>query len=128
MILQKKQPFKKSSKSLAFRQPPPMPFMKTSRPHPIPIIRGDATDVGPEINTGKKYTSYRKGLLINIYQMISRYGNFGDQDKFIKECLNDQDINELLNNQVVDNLDNLGGIPKLLLTIYSKFISHKYII
>ena len=78
--------------------------------------------------TGRKYTNYRKGLLINIYELLSEYGNLGSKDTFIKSCMNDNDINDLLNNQFIDRLDMLNGVPKLLLTIYSKFISHKYLI
>jgi len=108
----------------------PLPVPKLGRlpkQHPIPM-RSYAFNDMPTMTYGKKYVSYRKGLLLNIFQLISQYGNFGDKDLFVKDCLNDPDINELLNNQVTDKLDEMNGPLKLLLTIYSKFISHKYII
>ena len=80
------------------------------------------------MSDGRKYTNYRRGLLINIYDLMSKYGAMPDRDKFVKDCLNDSDINELLNNQMVERLDDVGGIPKLLLTIWSKYISHSYLV
>ena len=105
--------------------------MFPSKSRGVPIMREDMMDFSTMPSMGmpqQKYTNYRKGVLINVYQLLSNYGNLGDKDNFIKECLGDNDINSLLNNEMVDKLDNLSGIPKLILTIYSKFISHKYLI
>ena len=102
------------------------------RKNPVMSVREDGLGALPppnfSSNSGRRYINYRKGLLINIYDLLSKYGNMGDKDKFIKDCLNDDDINELLNNQMVERLDDMGGIPKLLLTIWSKYISHSYLI
>lgn len=125
-ITQKK-PISQRSKQLKPMRPI-FKMPKTTRIKPVPIRNQNIEHEININNYGKKYTSYRKGLLINVYEVISRYGNFGDKDKFIKDCLNDNDINELLNNSIIDSIDGIGGMPKLLITIYSKYISHKYII
>ena len=68
------------------------------RKHPVMSIREDGLGAMPppnfQSNGGRRYINYRKGLLINIYDLLSKYGNMGDKDKFIKDCLNDDDINE----------------------------------
>ena len=78
----------------------------------------------PEFSFNRKYVGYRIGVLRKVYELMAQYGKMPNQDRFIEDCLNCPEISDLLNNSVVEKLDNVGGIPKLILSIYSKYIQH----
>lgn len=70
------------------------------------------------------YTGYRIGMLRKVYEILARYGNMPRQDEFIDDCMGCPEISQLLDNSVVQHLDSVGGLPKLVLSIYSKYIQH----
>lgn len=75
-------------------------------------------------NYQPKYTGYRLGLLRKAYEILARYGKLPNEESFISDCLQDNEIMSLMDNSVVNHLDSVGGVPKLLLSIYSKYIQH----
>ena len=78
----------------------------------------------PQFGASPQYTGYRIGLLRKVYEVLARCGNIPNQESFISDCLNDREIMSLMDNSVVNKLDEVGGVPKLLLTVYSKYIQH----
>jgi hypothetical protein len=73
----------------------------------------------------ERYTGYRTGLLSQVYTALAKYGNLPQEQRFVKECLSDPEICKLMDNTVINKLDEVGGISKLLLTVYSKYVSQK---
>jgi hypothetical protein len=62
------------------------------------------------------YTAYRKGLLKKVYQYIN------PNEDFIHDCMTCPELNSLLENSLIHQLDEVGGLPKLALTIFAKCV------
>ena len=76
-----------------------------------------------------RYTGYRFGILNACFNSISKLGGMENttREHFVKDCMSDPEINDILGNGYFDRLDDMGGIPKLALTLYSKYIQHNII-
>lgn len=78
----------------------------------------------PEFRESPKYTEYRNGI-IKIFG--KRLGGAKNGDDFVDKILSSQDLKKLLfDTTLCKNLDEMGGIPKIFLTILSKYAETYY--
>ena len=86
-------------------------------------------ELPPMMASQPRFTGYRTGLLNAVYNMLSGYGGMegSTRDSFVKSCMDDPEINNILSNGYLDRLDEMGGLPKLALSLYSKYVQHRYI-
>ena len=116
---------KKPSYSYRPRTNPGMKIKSTKLP---PVQMMNELSYLPEV-PHRKFTGYRQGLLTKCFEMLSDAGGLEGTTKadFINTCMHDVEINTLLENTPIDRLDDMSGIPKLILTIYSKVIEYRYL-
>lgn len=72
-----------------------------------------------------KFTEYRNGLIKKVTEMTANK-TLNDESKrkcFIDSIKSSKDINTLLfETALIKKMDSIGGVPKLLLTVYCKWI------
>ena len=110
----------KTSKNPKPEKPPPpirKPPRGTVRPNPLPLITSFNEPL--PMPPSRTYTGYRTGLLKKVYQCIN------SNDAFVQDCMTDPELNELIENSAITSLDTVGGLPKLALTLFSKYNIHK---
>ena len=106
--------------------PPPMrrPVRGSMKPASFSILpdsQPSGQSPGAAQPPQKVYKEYRTGLLKKTYETISN-----NNKAFVDDCMSCPEVRELVEdcftNQI--QLDAMGGIPKLLLTIFSKHNIH----
>lgn len=72
----------------------------------------------------KKYIEYRKGLFSKLTELGAT--TLKDENKkkiFYESIMKSNDINTLiLDTSIIKKLDTVDGLPKLLLTVYTKWL------
>lgn len=82
--------------------------------------------VEPEV----KYTEYRSGLMRAVSEKIADQSLTHEEQrkKFIKLIGESKDLkNLMIDNMIVEKLDSITGIPKILLTVYAKWVESRFI-
>lgn len=87
-------------------------------------ILNQLRDLGSESNESRSYTEYRIGLI----KLFGKKFNNGEKaDDFVNKILNSQDLKSLLfDTALCKSIDTMGGIPKIALTILSKYAETYY--
>lgn len=78
----------------------------------------------------RKYTEYRTGLFKGVFETIGKSTLSSDEKniRFQESIRNSKDImNIVLDTSICKTLDDIDGIPKLLITIFSKWAEANYI-
>jgi hypothetical protein len=73
----------------------------------------------------RRYTEYRNGLIKKLTELTANktLSNDDKRKMFMENIFKSSDINTLiLETSIIKKLDTLGGLPKLLLTIYCKWV------
>lgn len=78
----------------------------------------------------RKYIEYRTGLFKGIFETIgkSTLNNDEKNKKFQESIKNSKDIMSIvIDTSICKTLDDLDGLPKLIMTIFSKWAEANYI-
>jgi hypothetical protein len=91
---------------------------------PFPVMKPLKQEHQPQISNTKKYKEYRDGLLLIATDKMGLEGS--QKNKFIDDIMNSKYLKELLFDvSVLQSIDAIDGVPKILLTIASKYFASK---
>jgi len=85
----------------------------------------ESYNLGSETVEGKRFTEYRNGLIKKLTELTANKTLSSDDKRkiFMESIFKSSDINTLiLETSIIKKLDTLGGLPKLLLTVYCKWV------
>ena len=71
-----------------------------------------------------KYTEYRTDLM----KYLMNYSKMNDEEKntFIEDVITSKDLQKLIFQEgMISYVDEVGGIPKIILTVLCKYLKHK---
>lgn len=83
-----------------------------------------------EIYNKKRYIEYRSGLLTSVCGLFANRTLNEEHKKnhFINSVMVSKEIPDLLfNTTLIESLDRVDGLPKLILTIISKYFEANYL-
>ena len=114
------------SKMMKDTKPPKLPKVPSRG---IPLRMTDTSDgicsFGPTIPK-HNYTDYREALLGGGTRAIASFSS-GDKQAFMNMVASSKDLKDLvIENGLVKSLDEMEGIPKILLTVGSFYLSSHF--